>query len=1044
MNLFLIFLALILFHENYIFGLETEEIKGINVLKKLKNDLPDCDLHDFVKSENDYKSLNDDLKTHCTTSASNKQFRTLCHMLCYELTVACKVPAESRPSKAIYTTKVTASELCGTKRIDKTNEWIAKKVLNSEQKQIISSNGLCTKITSDENALPLARFFYKIAPRVREADLAKQNKDDTTSNTDKKTLAESVVGAVKDAKNAIADTAQAAKEKTQEALSSAKSKASDAVETVKAKAGEVVDAVKTKAGDAVDAAKSKTGETADAAKSKAGDAIDAAKSKTADAVDAVKTKAGETADAVKTKAGETADAVKTKAGETADAVKAKAGDAVKTVKGKTDDDDAVDDDDETVKTKASDAVETAKTKAGDAVDAVKTKTGKAAKTLKDEAGDDDDDAESVKTKVGDAAETIKSKASDAVETVKAKAGDVIDAAKTKAGDAVKTIKGKTDDDDADADAADDDETAKAKTGTAVDTAKAKVGDAVETAKTKAGDAVKTAKGKTDDDDADADADADNDDETAQSKTGDTVKTGKSKTSDDNDDDDAADTDKDKAEGTSGNTKDKVSAGQDSLSKKTNQTGNATKDGIDKVKQAGELVGNTTKQVANSTVDKAQKVLDVGGNKPDPTVKKGPTNDDGDDDDDTNKNANQSKDTEQSKQIPKPDLASKKDETKGGNSTSGAVINNTNTVGVSAVNRTFDLTNRTNVNLNTTNNKESGNDSLSLTKLIEKFHLSPSQLIELIKNSPLNPFGPSKDSSLNDSVSATPLINFKNTANMSWMLNTAARPSSSSFSLAKNPTPIAISKNKENKTVDVPPSNIKPNKPNSDDNYDDDTANAKENEKQLKEQQIASDRKDFQSATDKKDKPEDDQRISHDDYDAANSPRPSVDSDNLPDNDEDAEYQADNKVPSGMNIKPAGDEKAPPKKIQQTVPDKQRVPQKSIPNRKYVPDDEGWSGNFITYFLLFTVFVVVGYLVLHNKNKVLGLLIEGCRRNRSSHGRRTGSNSGSTRYQRRRSNGSRTGSRPSTRGYEKLKNINDVINIDDTNPISDKEAIILKT
>jgi hypothetical protein len=33
------------------------------------------------------------------------------------------------------------------------------------------------------------------------------------------------------------------------------------------------------------------------------------------------------------------------------------------------------------------------------------------------------------------------------------------------------------------------------------------------------------------------------------------------------------------------------------------------------------------------------------------------------------------------------------------------------------------------------------------------------------------------------------------------------------------------------------------------------------------------------------------------------------------------------------------------------------------------DDDGWSGSFITYFLLFTLFVVVGYLILHNKNKV---------------------------------------------------------------------------
>ncbi len=45
---------------------------------------------------------------------------------------------------------------------------------------------------------------------------------------------------------------------------------------------------------------------------------------------------------------------------------------------------------------------------------------------------------------------------------------------------------------------------------------------------------------------------------------------------------------------------------------------------------------------------------------------------------------------------------------------------------------------------------------------------------------------------------------------------------------------------------------------------------------------------------------------------------------------------------------------------------------------------------------------------------------------------------------RRSGASRTGSRPSHRGYEKLKNINDVIPIDDSDAVFDKEAIILKT
>jgi len=39
------------------------------------------------------------------------------------------------------------------------------------------------------------------------------------------------------------------------------------------------------------------------------------------------------------------------------------------------------------------------------------------------------------------------------------------------------------------------------------------------------------------------------------------------------------------------------------------------------------------------------------------------------------------------------------------------------------------------------------------------------------------------------------------------------------------------------------------------------------------------------------------------------------------------------------------------------------------SRERYRDDDGWSGNFVTYFLLFTLFVVIGYLILHNKNKV---------------------------------------------------------------------------
>jgi hypothetical protein len=45
---------------------------------------------------------------------------------------------------------------------------------------------------------------------------------------------------------------------------------------------------------------------------------------------------------------------------------------------------------------------------------------------------------------------------------------------------------------------------------------------------------------------------------------------------------------------------------------------------------------------------------------------------------------------------------------------------------------------------------------------------------------------------------------------------------------------------------------------------------------------------------------------------------------------------------------------------------------------------------------------------------------------------------------RRSGSSRTGSRPSHRQYEKLRNVTDVIHIDDTDPVSNDEVVILKT
>ncbi|CAF1103853.1 unnamed protein product [Didymodactylos carnosus] len=94
----------------------------------------------------------------------------------------------------------------------------------------------------------------------------------------------------------------------------------------------------------------------------------------------------------------------------------------------------------------------------------------------------------------------------------------------------------------------------------------------------------------------------------------------------------------------------------------------------------------------------------------------------------------------------------------------------------------------------------------------------------------------------------------------------------------------------------------------------------------------------------------------------------------------------------------------------------------IKSRKSDDDESAWSGSFITYFLIFTLIVVIGYLTLHNKNKLMGYLVEG----------RSGSGS--------RSRGSSSSSRPSHRNYEKLKNINDAMPLD----LSNNEPIIIKS
>ncbi|UJR29301.1 hypothetical protein I4U23_010515 [Adineta vaga] len=353
MNLFLIVLSLILFNGNLIFGANDDELEAIDVLATLKSSSPTCDLHFFVKNENDFKALNSDLAKLCPASGSKKQCRILCNMVAYELKKACKLDEKLRPSKVIYTNKMTAQEICNLKNIQLTNQWIFKAITNNEEKQIgVTAKDLCTKVTSDEDALPLARFFYKAATRVRQSELSKTATNDAKSNSSKQTLGESVSNAVKEAKDAVVDAATALKDKTKEALTGAKDKVDETVEAAKDKAKDIKD----KTSDVVDDAKDKLvaggkslskkiNETAKNVRDKVAETGDNIGEKTKEAVSSGKSKTVQALDKARDEAGAAADAMKERLSGEGEAAKDKADDDDDKVKTKTDDNN--DDDDDT-------------------------------------------------------------------------------------------------------------------------------------------------------------------------------------------------------------------------------------------------------------------------------------------------------------------------------------------------------------------------------------------------------------------------------------------------------------------------------------------------------------------------------------------------------------------------------------------------------------------------------------------------------------------------------------------------------------------------
>jgi hypothetical protein len=195
MNLWMIFLF------SGIYGLQKNELTGINVIETLKAKNISCNLRAFIQStgnlEDEYNILIHDLTTFCSTSKSTTPYRLLCHMILIELEIGCLLLNNSRPSPVKYAIPYTSAQICSMNKIALTNNWIWQKLTSDEKEEIGSTSfHLCPFLTSSNNTLRLTRFFYKIAPHIRRADLYNNtyltNKDSPNSIFDKIKLVDKI------------------------------------------------------------------------------------------------------------------------------------------------------------------------------------------------------------------------------------------------------------------------------------------------------------------------------------------------------------------------------------------------------------------------------------------------------------------------------------------------------------------------------------------------------------------------------------------------------------------------------------------------------------------------------------------------------------------------------------------------------------------------------------------------------------------------------------------------------------------------------------
>ncbi|CAF0827039.1 unnamed protein product [Didymodactylos carnosus] len=90
--------------------------------------------------------------------------------------------------------------------------------------------------------------------------------------------------------------------------------------------------------------------------------------------------------------------------------------------------------------------------------------------------------------------------------------------------------------------------------------------------------------------------------------------------------------------------------------------------------------------------------------------------------------------------------------------------------------------------------------------------------------------------------------------------------------------------------------------------------------------------------------------------------------------EEKEVAAKKKKKKDDSIQRIAPGRAQPQPERELVNERQKLHQ-----RKSDDGESDWPDNFITYFLTFTLVVIIVYVALHHKNKVLALLVEGCSR-----------------------------------------------------------------